>query len=134
MDEARETGLEHRLVPHAPFLQRASLEILDQNVGGLEQAKDDLAPLRLRKVEHDAALVAIDADEVGGGVALEGRSPATRLVALRWLDLDDLGTMVAEHLRAVRPAEHAREVDHLDTGKGAGACYGHVFPIQRGVY
>ncbi len=134
MDEAWEAGLEHRLVPHVPFLQRAGLEVFNQNVGGLEQAEKNLAPLRLGEIEHDAALVAIDADEIGGGITLEGWPPAARLIALRRLDLDDFGTVVAEHLRAVRPAEHAREIDHLDAGEGADACCGHVFPIQRGVY
>src|SRR5439155_17753594 len=68
----------------------------------------------------------------GGGVAMERWPPCSRLIALRRLDLDDLGTVVAEHLRAIRPAEHAREIDYLDAGQRAGFCLGHVVvPILR---
>src|SRR5436309_13900698 len=48
----------------------------------------------------------------------EGR-PAPRVVALPGLfDLDDLGTHVAQHHRAERPGEDAREVQDAHTDDG----------------
>ena len=109
------------LVPEAPFLERAGLEVLDQDVRLLEQAQQHLATLRSREVEPERALVSVDADEVRGVAVLERRPPVAHLVALRRLDLHDLGAVIGEHLRAVRPAEHSRQVDDDEPGKGAAS-------------
>jgi hypothetical protein len=114
IDQLRELRLEHLLVADAPFLERAGLEVVDQDVGGLEQAQQHLAPLGLGEVERRHALVAVHADEVRRGAVAERRAPVAHLVALRRLDLDDVGAVVGEHLRAVGPAEHAGQVDDAD--------------------
>src|SRR5258708_2210758 len=76
------------------------------------------------KVEPDRALVAVDADEIGRVVAVEGRSPVAHLVAGGRLDLDHVGTMVGEDLRAVGSAEHAREIDYAQSAHRAGVIFG----------
>ena len=45
---------------------------------------------------------------------VERRPPVAHLVALRRLDLDDLGAVVAQDLGAVRPAQHPGEIEHED--------------------
>ena len=44
------------------------------------------------------------------------RAPVPDLIPLGWFDLDDVGTVVAEHLRAVRPAKNPRAVHDLYPG------------------
>ena len=61
--EARRMLLEPG-VGEAPLLQRAEPEIVDQHVGLLDQAGEDLLPGRHRHVERERALVAIDAEEI----------------------------------------------------------------------
>jgi hypothetical protein len=121
VDEARKARLQGLLVPEAPFLERPGLEVLDQDVRLLEQSQQHLAAFRPREVEPERSLVSVDADEVRGVAVLERRPPVAHLVALRRLDLHDLGAVIGEHLRAVRPAEHSRQVDDDEPGQGAVA-------------
>ena len=125
MDQAREL-LRQRLVADAPFLHGAGLEILDQHVGRLEQFQQDLAAFLLGEVERHRALVAVDAGEVGGDAFLvERRAPQPGLVALRRLDLDHLGAVIGQHLGAVRPAQHTRQIDDFQ----AFQCPRHLVPL-----
>ena len=60
--------------------------------------------------------------------SLEGRPPVAHLVALRRLDLDHLGAVVAEHLGAVRAAEHASQIDDdepCERARAAGMLLPH---------
>ena len=77
MHEAREFAAQH-VVADAPFVQRARLEILDQDVGGLEQLHQHLASAIGSKVEPDRALVAVDADEVGRVLPRRNGGPQSR--------------------------------------------------------
>src|SRR5947209_6380924 len=52
MDQPREFRRQ-RVIPDAPFLHRAGLEVLDQHVGILEQLQQHLASRGLRQVERD---------------------------------------------------------------------------------
>src|SRR3546814_15714975 len=78
MDEAREALRQHVRVAEAPFLQAARLEVLDQHVRRFEQAQEDGLALRLRDVEAERGLVAVDALEIGGEAVLEGGAPEIR--------------------------------------------------------
>ena len=120
IDEAWEARLQHRLPVEAPLGELSGLEVLEEHVGILEQTEQHLASLGLRQVERDRPLVAVDADEVGGGAVAEGRAPVARLVAGRRFDLDDRRTMIGQDLRAVGAAQDAGEVDDLDAGERAG--------------
>jgi hypothetical protein len=52
---------------------------------------------------------------------MEGRAPIAHLVACGRLDLDYVGAVVGEDLSAIGAAEHAREVDHAQSGHRAGS-------------
>src|SRR5258706_2196902 len=63
---------------------------------------------------------------------MTGRTDLPRHVAVERLDLDDVGTIVAEHLRGIGPHQHGRHVDDLDPlqwsygfvrSRSALACY-----------
>ena len=111
------------VVADAPFVERARLEILDQDVGGLQHLHQHRAAAFGGEVEADRALVAVDADEIGGVLVVEGRAPVAHLVAGGRLDLDHVGAVVGEDLRAIGAAEHAREIDHAQACHRAGAAW-----------
>ena len=100
----------------APFVERARLEILDQDVGLLQHLHQHGPPAFGGKVESDRALVAVDADKIGRVLVVEGRSPVARFVAGRRLDLDHVSAVVGEDLRTIGAAEHARQIDHAQSG------------------
>ena len=59
--------------------------------------------------------------EIGGRALAfrldERRSPGPRLVALRALDLDDVGAEIGERLPGGRAGEHAREFENAQAGE-----------------
>src|SRR4051812_45771830 len=125
--------LAQAIVADAPFVQRARLEIFDQDVGALQHLEQDLAAASRGEVEPDRALVAVDADEVRRVLVMERRPPVPHLISGRRLDLYDVRTMIGEDLRAIGPAEHAREIDHAQAGHGAGGgVRGHGWLLARG--
>src|SRR3546814_9304573 len=70
----------------------------------------------------------------GVAALVEGRPPVAHLVALRRLDLDDVGAVVAEQLRAVRPAEHAGAVDDLEAGERSEEHTSELQSLMRSSY
>ena len=80
-----------------------------------DEVADELLAFRCAQVDRDAALVACrDAppQRVAGDV---GVSPlAQHVPGARWLDLDDLGAVVAEQLPAEGPGDHLPELDDPD--------------------
>ena len=103
------------LVVEPEALERARLEVRDDDVRALAQLPRQLEVGRVLEVEHDRALVAV------GGVVVRRaplrvrrRQPAPRVVAGRRLDLDHVRAEIAERLADERPREDAGEVDHED--------------------
>ena len=107
------------LVAEAHSRSHAGAEVLDEHVALLGQGEQQLARLGLVHVEADVALAGVLLDEVAGE-AVHPRVGEAGHVAIGRLDLDDLGAEVAEHPGAVRPTEHAGEIEHADTGQRAG--------------
>src|SRR3990167_2443587 len=108
VDQAREALAQRLFIADAPALQRADLEVLDQHVGVRQQLENDLAPFGLGQVDHDIALVAVQAVVVGRrAVVGKGWAPGAGLVASGRLDLDDLRAVVGQNLSTVRATEHA---------------------------
>jgi hypothetical protein len=70
------------------------------------------------EVERDAALVAAG-DLEPQAVAVLRLAHLAQRVAVRVLDLDDIGAEVGEHHGGQRPREHRRAVDHLEPGERA---------------
>jgi hypothetical protein len=121
------------LVADAPFVERAGFEILDQDVGSLEHPHQHGASALRGEVEPDRALVAVDADKIGRVLAVEGRSPVAHLVARRGLDLDHIGAVVGENLRAIGSAENARKIDHAQARHRARTGIRHRKPLPKSV-
>ena len=94
----------HRLRPH----------VVDQHVGGRDQPQHGVAPGRLLQIEADRALAAVGVEEHRPHAGMPGRPDLPRHVAIRCLDLDDVGAVVAEHLGGIGPHQHGRHVDDLD--------------------
>src|SRR5208282_3029588 len=98
----------------------ARTEILNQDVGELDQAFEDFNSARAGKIERDAALAAI------GGI--EDRRALYRLhlrrrhrertappvEVMRIFDLDYLGAHLGEHLTGQRPRPSHRDVEHAN--------------------
>ncbi len=118
-DELRVPGGQ-RLVPEAPALERAGPEVLEDDVAVLREPGRHVAALRLAEVEDDRALVAADRGPPEA-VAVAGDAPAAHRVALAGrLDLDDVGSVVAEELPGERAGDEAAQLEDADARQGAG--------------
>jgi hypothetical protein len=108
-------------------LERARPEVLDHHVGGAEKLREERPSVGRLEIDRHALLVAIDAEEVRAPAADE-RAPGSRIVAVpRILDLDHLGTHVAQQHGAEGTGEHAGEVDDLEAAQRqlGGLLRGH---------
>ena len=118
------------LVAEALAVHDAGAEVLDEDVGVAHQAADELDAARLADVDADAALVAVEALEVGAAdvrrQAAGAVGVADRVAAAGLLDLDHVGAHVAEQGRAPRPGGLVRHVDDADAGERASGGCGHV--------
>ena len=98
--------------PHA--LHDTGPEVVHHHVRGLDEPQHR-RPVFLRlQVERDAALVAVEAREhrVVAAIWVFADAPAGEVAPPGALDLDDVGAVVAQHLRAARAHHHLREVKH----------------------
>ncbi|EXU62045.1 hypothetical protein Z951_43800 [Streptomyces sp. PRh5] len=70
------------------------------------------------EIEHQGPLVAVGGQEVGG-VAVRGvrRTPLSRVVAARWLDLDDISAEIPEGHGDERTCQYPGKVGDTNTGK-----------------
>ena len=105
----------------AVFLQPAELEVLDHDIR-LQRQRLDLRPVGLvAEVGDHPGLAPVAAVEIGGRDALlpfdEGRTPVAGVVAVRRLDLDDLGAEVGQHLPGPGTGEDAREFEDAEAGE-----------------
>ena len=120
-------------VGEAPFVQRSQPEIIDEDVGFLDQPGKDFLPGRVGHVERQGALVAVDAEKIGGLGADERRAPMPRIVAVVGrLDLDDVGAHVAQHHGAERTGEDTGEIDDADSGEWAPFAHGDFLRMEGG--
>ena len=87
-----------RLVAEAEAIHHAGAEILDDDVGGGDQALERGAALRALEIERDRALAGVLGEERDAHVALVelgiGAELAREIAGARHLDLDHVG---AEH-------------------------------------
>ena len=123
----------------APFLQRARLEVLDEDIGLRDQPLQDLGALGLPQVEGGRLLVAALLQPGERVAALrDGAELAQGVADLRQLDLDDLGAELRELGRAEGAGKKARHVDdadalqRLDGWMGGGRGFiGHDRGLRR---
>ena len=64
------------------------------------------------KIQHDAALVAIQMQEIRAHAGVAMRGDITRVVAFGRLDFDHIGAVVSENLRGVGAEDDRGQVDN----------------------
>ena len=94
-----------RLPPQAQPLHHARTEVLQHDIGAVDQVPEDLEILLVLQVELQAALVPVPQHERRRLALEKGRRTAHR-IALGTLDLDDVGA----HVRELHAAERAGEM------------------------
>src|SRR5688500_13427836 len=99
------------LVAEVAALERPGTVILDDDVSLSGETLDELAVRREVKVGGNAQLVSVDAEEVGAFAAvIERWSPPSGLVPRAGsLDLDDVGSEIAQHHSTDWTSQHPRE-------------------------
>ena len=114
--------LRERLVAQPEPLHDARPEVLDDDVGLVDQAKRDVDAVGRLEVEDDAALVPVVRDERDAHPADVGvlQRVAAHPVARRGLDLDDLSPQVAEDLGGERALRELAEVHDDDACQRTG--------------
>src|SRR5262249_50290842 len=90
---------------------RGRTNVVHEYVRLLAQFQHRLAPPRLLHVEHDAALVAVDLQVDRAHAGMAHRTAGSHDVARGRLDLDHVGTVIAEDLGRERPHQYRRHVD-----------------------
>src|SRR4029453_395992 len=121
-----------RVVPEAEALHRARTEVLDDDDGRLHYLLEHLpAPPRL-EVEGHRLLVGVQEAEEDRVHARLLADPASRRLAPRRLDLDDLGTQPRERFCAARPRLVLRKVEHPDSGQSRAPPRAPCVAADRG--
>ena len=98
-------------------------DIVHEHVGAVDQAVKRIAVAALFQIEHDAALVAVDAEEHRRHAVFDGWARLAGGVAARGFDLDDVGAEIAEPLAGERPHRDGREIDDPDAVEGKHRVY-----------
>ena len=109
IDEARIDHTQGLVIDPEPMLHVGAV-VLDDHVGALDEALENLAPFRRFEIERQATLVAMQILEVepvprtdfGGGVV--GR-----------FDLEHVGAPIGELPHGRRTGARPRQIDHLET-------------------
>src|SRR3954470_9062218 len=113
----------------AETVHHARAEVLDQDVGAVDQLAEDLLALVGLHVEGEAPLVAVEHREVErvhvGQIAQLGAGDVT---AARLLDLDDVRSHPGEQLGADRTGLHVRHVDDADSVEGLRNRHSNALP------
>src|SRR5437868_2908903 len=82
-------------------------------------------PFRLLQIQDDRALTAIGPEEKARFARQAGGELAEH-VALRRLDLDDVGAQIGEERATVGPGEITAEIEHCDAAERPGGLAGHA--------
>ena len=111
------------VVAQAHALHDAGAEVVDDDVGAGDQRLHLGHVRRIAQIQRHAALVPVQAAEdrvVGAGHGFEGG--AAEIARALALDLDDVGAVVAQRLRADRPHHHLGEIDHAHAAQRQVLC------------
>jgi hypothetical protein len=80
--------------------------------------REHLARILLLQIDHDVALVAVEA-EIGTALRPALRAEVAALVAVVRFDADHVGAEVAEQRRAVGTGQHRGDIEHAQPLEGA---------------
>ena len=106
------------LIVDAKTILHIGTKILDHHVGFLDHSLEGGYSLRRLQIERHAAFVALKILKIG---AFARATRALAVDEMWWrLDLDDVGTPIAELTNAGRPRANASEIKHGKAGKGLG--------------
>ena len=119
-DDAAVAFAQH-VVTQAPFLERSRPEVLDDDVGFLDQFEEQLPAAGDPKVERDRLLVArVHSPEEMMTVQFGLTPGAQRIRRPRRLDLDDLGAHVAEQAAGERSGDQGADLEDPDPVERTG--------------
>ena len=90
---------------------RGGAEIVEHGVRGGGELEEGGPAARLLEIEHDAPLVAVAGEEEGAHARMPRGTEPARGVALRRLDLDDVGAQVTQGLGRPRTEDDRGHVD-----------------------
>ena len=122
-------SLDDRVIAEAEPPNGARAEVLDHDVGGVNQLPENLAAGVALEIQGKAALVPVDTQVVGADVVDERWSPGARVVPLAWLlDLDHLGAHVAQQHGAVGPGHDPGQIDDTNSVQ---RLHAHAPPSTR---
>jgi hypothetical protein len=102
-----------RVVQAEPVGRRRA-QRMQQHIGATEQALQHGPTLRALEVDHDAALAAVAGHEEGAHAWRAAWPDRAREVAFGRLELDHLGTHVAQILAGQRAEDHRGDLQHPD--------------------
>ena len=101
------------LVPEAPAVHRAGLEIGDDDVGLLDESEEDLAAPWYPQVDGDASFApVVGGEESRAPVFPTDREPPALVAEPRELHLDHLGTPFEHGERRLRPLDEQTRLQH----------------------
>ena len=109
VDEPRVEGGKP-LVVQAQLRARLRAEILQQDVGLLQQLEQDLLPLGLPQVQGQTPLVAVERPEARAVTLVQGIPAAVRVAPVRQFHLDDVAPEITEQTPAKGPGHMAAQV------------------------
>ena len=105
IDDAR-VARRQALIVEAELAHPAGAQILDHDVGLVDEPVDDFAARGRSRDLRKAALALVPAEKA--------EAEMTKRIALEALDLDNFGAELREYHRAVRSRDVAGEVEHRD--------------------
>ena len=102
----------------SPLFKCAGLEVLNQDIGIGQQPPDQILALGHPQIRADRALVA--GDHLPPQLVRPMAPTAHRIASSGRLDLDHVGSHIAQQLPAKRPGDQLAQLDHLDPGQRPG--------------
>ena len=111
VDDAR-IPFRERLIAEPKPLHDTRPEVLDDDIGAVDQPQCDFLAARILEIDGDRAFIAVEA-QVRRAFPLDEQvrhAPVAHPVALDRLDLDNLGAEIAQHLGCKRPLGELGEI------------------------
>ena len=126
---------------NAQPLGNPGTEVLDHHIRIGHQLIKTLTIRRVLEIDFNAALAPVNQPEIHA-LAIQKRPQVPGIIALlRHFELDDVGPQIREHRRAMRPCQHATDVQHAHalqlSGKWTAVHFYHLgvlMPCRAGVY
>ena len=119
----------------AQALSDTGAEVLDHDIGIGHQFVETLAVGRVFKIDFNAAFAAIDQPEVDTFAVQKRAQMAGVIALLGHFELDDVGPQISQHRGAMRPGQHAADIQHTHTLQLSGkrtVVHFHILKCSSG--